>query len=92
MLEKILLNNFGSSAFFINKAIGWSLRDYSKTNPDWVRNFVETHKDKMNKLSIREASKYIWVLGEKQNFGLEWIKGILKVIRFGTNNNVEQNK
>ena len=59
LLEKILLNNFGSSAFFINKAIGWSLRDYSKTNPDWVRNFVETHKDKMNKLSIREASKYI---------------------------------
>ena len=45
--------------FFINKAIGWSLRDYSKTNQDWVRNFVETHKDKMDKLSIREASKYL---------------------------------
>lgn len=30
LLEKILLNNFGSSEFFINKAIGWSLRDYSK--------------------------------------------------------------
>lgn len=59
LLEKILLNNFGSSEFFINKAIGWSLRDYSKTNPEWVRNFIETHKDKMNKLSIREASKYI---------------------------------
>ena len=59
LLEKILVNNFGSSEFFINKAIGWSLRDYSKTNPDWVRNFVETHKDKMAKLSIREASKYL---------------------------------
>ena len=57
--EKILVNNFGSSEFFINKAIGWSLRDYSKTNQDWVRNFVETHKDKMDKLSIREASKYL---------------------------------
>ena len=54
-----LVNNFGSSEFFINKAIGWSLRDYSKTNQDWVRNFVETHKDKMDKLSIREASKYL---------------------------------
>lgn len=32
LLEKILVNNFGSSEFFINKAIGWSLRDYSKTN------------------------------------------------------------
>ena len=58
-LKKILVNNFGSSEFFINKAIGWSLRDYSKTNQDWVRNFVETHKDKMDKLSIREASKYL---------------------------------
>ena len=34
LLEKILVNNFGSSEFFINKAIGWSLRDYSKTNQD----------------------------------------------------------
>lgn len=59
LLEKILVNNFGSSEFFINKAIGWSLRDYSKTNPDWVRNFVETYKNKMDKLSIREASKYL---------------------------------
>ena len=59
LLEKILLNNLGSSEFFINKAIGWSLRDYSKVNPDWARNFVETHKDRMDKLSIREASKYL---------------------------------
>lgn len=28
--------------FFINKAIGWSLRDYSKTNPDWVRAFLKS--------------------------------------------------
>lgn len=27
MLEKILVNNFGSSEFFINKAIGWILKD-----------------------------------------------------------------
>lgn len=59
LLEKILLNNMGDSEFFINKAIGWSLRDYAKTNPAWVRNFVETHKDKMDKLSIREASKHL---------------------------------
>ena len=57
--QEELVNNFGSSEFFINKAIGWSLRDYSKTNQDWVKNFVETHKDKMDKLSIREASKYL---------------------------------
>lgn len=58
-LEKIIVNNFGSNEFFINKAIGWSLRDYSKTNPEWVRNFINKYKDKMDKLSIKEASKYI---------------------------------
>lgn len=66
LLEKILVNNFGSSEFFINKAIGWSLRDYSKTNQDWVRNFVETHKDKMDKLSIREKPDATLVVGFKE--------------------------
>jgi len=59
LLEKIVVNNFGSNEFFINKAIGWSLREYSKTNPNWVRDFINKHRDEMDKLSIREASKYI---------------------------------
>ena len=59
LLEKILVNNFGSDEFFINKAIGWALRDYSKTNPDWVSAFIDKYKDQMDKLSIKEASKYI---------------------------------
>jgi len=59
LLEKIIVNNFGSDEFFINKAIGWSLREYSKFNPDWVRSFTYKYKDKMAKLSIVEASKYI---------------------------------
>lgn len=37
LLEKILENNLNSSEFFINKAIGWALRDYSKTNPEWKK-------------------------------------------------------
>lgn len=59
LLETILVNNFGSHEFFINKAIGWALRDYSKTNPDWVRNFIDRHRDQMAALSIKEGSKYI---------------------------------
>ncbi len=59
LLEIIIVNCFGSDEFFINKAIGWALREYSKTNPDWVKGFIEKHKDKMSKLSIREGSKYI---------------------------------
>ncbi|MCB9478221.1 MAG: DNA alkylation repair protein [Deltaproteobacteria bacterium] len=43
--------------FFIRKAIGWALRDYSYTNPEFVRSFVETHRDRLSGLSIREALK-----------------------------------
>ena len=59
LLEQILLNNLGQTEFFINKAIGWALRDYSKTNPDWVRDFIQTHKEGLTSLSIREGSKYL---------------------------------
>ena len=59
LLEKIIVNNLGSDEFFINKAIGWSLRDYSKTDPEWVRTFISKYRDRMDKLSIREGSKYI---------------------------------
>jgi 3-methyladenine DNA glycosylase AlkD len=59
LLERILVNNLGQTEFFINKAIGWSLREYSKTNPEWVRDFIERHKDKLAPLSVREGSKYV---------------------------------
>ena len=59
VLDKILVNNLGDSEFFINKAIGWALRDYSKYNPEWVREFIKKNKENMANLSIREASKYI---------------------------------
>lgn len=59
LLTKILKNNLGQTEFFINKAIGWALRDYSKTNAEWVRNFIEENRENMAKLSIREASKYL---------------------------------
>ena len=59
VLDKILVNNLGDSEFFINKAVGWALRDYSKYNPEWVREFIKKNKEKMANLSIRQASKYI---------------------------------
>ena len=59
LLEKILKNNLGQTEFFINKGIGWALRDYSKTNPEWVKNFIEKNRENMAKLSIKEASKYL---------------------------------
>ena len=59
LMEKILLNNLDRTEFFINKAIGWALRDYSKTNPTWVAGFIEKNKERMADLSIKEASKYL---------------------------------
>ncbi|MCJ8008816.1 DNA alkylation repair protein [Lederbergia wuyishanensis] len=45
--------------FFIQKAIGWSLREYSKTNPEAVAQFIETHE--LSNLARREGSKYVRV-------------------------------
>ncbi|WP_195465114.1 DNA alkylation repair protein [Faecalispora jeddahensis] len=59
LLEEIICNNLGTNEFFIDKAIGWSLRDYSKVNPEWVRIFLERHKGVLSNLSIKEASKYL---------------------------------
>lgn len=57
LLGKILDLNLGSQEFFINKAIGWALRDYSKTNPAWVRSYIASRQ--LSPLSRREGSKYI---------------------------------
>jgi len=46
-----------SNEFFIQKAIGWILREYSKTNADTVVEFVQNNK--LAKLSEREALKWL---------------------------------
>jgi 3-methyladenine DNA glycosylase AlkD len=48
--------------FFIRKAIGWSLREYAKTDPGAVAGFVEEHRDRLSGLSFREATKHIGYL------------------------------
>ena len=56
-LEFIIAKNCNSKEFFITKAIGWALREYSKTNKEWVKSFLEGHA--LQPLSVREASKYL---------------------------------
>ena len=58
LAETILLLSH-ENEFFIRKAIGWILRDYSYTNPKWVREFVEENQDTLSVLSKREALKHI---------------------------------
>lgn len=42
---------------FIIKTIGWILREYSKTNPEWVIAFTE--KTALNPLSKKEALRLV---------------------------------
>ena len=45
--------------FFIRKAVGWALRQHARTDPDWVRAFVESRGDRLSGLSRREALKHL---------------------------------
>jgi len=45
--------------FFIRKAIGWALRQYARTDPVAVVDFVDEHRDSMSGLTRREALKHI---------------------------------
>lgn len=49
----------GDREFFIRKAIGWALREYSKTDADAVRGFVRDHAGVLSGLSKREALKWL---------------------------------
>lgn len=55
LLSKYINHCSNSKEFFIQKAIGWALREYGKTNPDWVKKFVA--KNTLAPLSKREALK-----------------------------------
>lgn len=57
ILTKYIEKHAGSKEFFIRKAIGWILREYGKTNPEWVIKFCDTHV--LAGLSRREALKRI---------------------------------
>jgi len=59
LLTTIILELALEQEFFIRKAIGWILREYAYTDPDWVRTFVEFNKEKLSGLSIREALRNI---------------------------------
>ena len=58
LMCELIKENLGSDEFFINKAIGWALRQYAHTNPAPVKKFVKATKD-LHPLSRREALKNI---------------------------------
>jgi 3-methyladenine DNA glycosylase AlkD len=58
-LFEIILRCQGSDEFFINKAIGWMLRENSKRVPKEIKAFVTKNKEKLAPLSVREALRII---------------------------------
>jgi 3-methyladenine DNA glycosylase AlkD len=57
LLCDIIRGNLGSQEFFINKAIGWALRQYTRVDPEGVRDFVAATP--LQPLSAREALKWL---------------------------------
>lgn len=57
LLSKYIMNCAASNEFFIQKAIGWALREYARTDAGWVKQFVDATP--LKPLSRREALKHI---------------------------------
>ena len=58
LLTDTIEPNIADREFFLRKAIGWALREVARTDPDWVRAFVDAHPD-LSPLSRREALKHL---------------------------------
>lgn len=57
LLKEIIVENLGVKEFFINKAIGWALRQYTRIDPQGVRDFVSATP--LHPLSAKEALKWL---------------------------------
>lgn len=59
LLRHAIEQNVDDRSFWLRKAIGWALRDYARTDPDWVRAEVERYGGRLSGLSRREALKHL---------------------------------
>jgi 3-methyladenine DNA glycosylase AlkD len=59
LLARAIVANIDDRDFFLRKAIGWALRDYARTDADWVRCFIAEYADRLSPLSRREALKHL---------------------------------
>ena len=58
LLTDCIEANITDPDFFLRKGIGWALREFAKTEPGWVRAFVDAHSG-LSPLSRREATKHL---------------------------------
>lgn len=57
LLSEYIINLASSKEFFVQKAIGWVLREFARTDAEWVKEFVSAHD--LPALSKREAMKHL---------------------------------
>lgn len=57
LLEETIDKANGTKEFFLNKAIGWILREYSRTAPEYVIEYCQTHE--LSNLSRKEALRLL---------------------------------
>ena len=62
-LFKYCLTSSEHKEFFLRKATGWALREYAKSAPDRVVDFLNANRERFSPLSLREATKH---MGEKK--------------------------
>ncbi|MDJ0456775.1 DNA alkylation repair protein [Arthrobacter sp. NQ7] len=65
LLAAVIEPNMADPEFFIRKAIGWALREYAKTDPEWVGVFVARHAGELSPLSTNEALRRIAGVGQQ---------------------------
>jgi len=59
LLINVLHELMDVDEFFIQKAIGWILREYSKTDAEFVKKFIKENKNSLSSLAFREGYKWI---------------------------------
>lgn len=57
LMFETILRTCHTKEFFINKAIGWMLRENAKTHPALIQKFIEEHESRLSGLSKREGLK-----------------------------------
>jgi 3-methyladenine DNA glycosylase AlkD len=59
LLTAVIAPSMTETEFFLRKAIGWALREYSKTDPNWVIGYVTDNRQRLSSLSKREGLKVL---------------------------------
>ena len=59
ILQQFILENMNTGDNIVNRAIGSALRDYSKTDYEWVTKFIVQNCSQLDKIAKQEAIKWI---------------------------------